>query len=302
MLLKERHEPAELVLLRYLNTRIQLTIKEKYYLSNLEKGFEGEVKFDLMAERIDEERYIINDLLLEINNSFFQIDTLIISQGMIHLLDIKNYEGNCYLADDKLYNVTTGREYKNPLNQLERSEGLFRLLLQNLKFNFLVESSLIYINPEFTLYQAPMDKPYILPTQVPGFLRGLNQNPSKLGDSHKKLAEKLISLHITKNPHTSLPTYTYDQLEKGLYCKDCKSFATSAINYDIVCSRCGSHEKIEHAIKRNVEEFKQLFPDRMVTTQNIYEWCKVNLSKRTISRVLKKNYTSVGHTRDTHYK
>lgn len=155
MLLKKRSEPAELVLLRYLDTRMQLNRQEKFNLSNLEKGFAGEVKFDLMAENINEERYFLNDLLLEYNNSYFQIDTLIISQGLIHLLDIKNNEGDCYIEEEKLYNVTTGREYKNPITQLDRSENLFRLLLKNLNLNFLIEASIIFINPEFTLFKAP---------------------------------------------------------------------------------------------------------------------------------------------------
>lgn len=301
MLLKERSEPEELVILRYLDTRMKLDDKNKHHLSNLEKGYEGEAKFDQLAVKIEEERYIINDLLLEINNSYFQIDTLIISQGMIHLLDIKNYEGNCYLESDKLYNVTTGREYKNPLIQLSRSEGLFRLLLQNLKLNFLVEASMIFINPEFTLYQAPMNQPFILPTQVQAFIRGLNNSPSKLNDSHKRLAQKLISLHKTKNPYVALPAYKYEQLEKGIYCESCKSFATSIIKREVVCSRCGYHERTDSAIIRVAEEFRRLFPEKILTTQSLYDWCRINVSNRTISRILMKNYTTVGRTRDTHF-
>lgn len=301
MLLKKRSEPAELVLLRYLDTRMQLNRQEKFNLSNLEKGFAGEVKFDLMAENINEERYFINDLLLEYNNSYFQIDSLIISQGLIHLLDIKNNERDCYIEEEKLYNVTTGREYKNPITQLDRSENLFRLLLKNLNLNFLIEASIIFINPEFTLFKAPTDKPIILPTQLPGFIRNLNKNPSKLNDSHKKLAQTLISLHKVDNPYKRLPDYKYEQLEKGVYCKSCKSFAISITNNDIVCTRCGTHEKIESAILRNIEEFKLLFPDKIITTKSIFEWCQINLSKRTILRVLKKNYTIVGNTRDAHF-
>ncbi|MEH6988240.1 nuclease-related domain-containing protein [Cytobacillus firmus] len=65
--------------MRYLNTRMELTEKEKQHWANLEKGYEGEVKFDLLTEKLTEERLVIHDLLLEVNNSYFQIDTLIIS-------------------------------------------------------------------------------------------------------------------------------------------------------------------------------------------------------------------------------
>lgn len=207
MLIKDRLEPNELKIMRCLDKRMELTEKEKFRYFTLKKGFEGETEFDKMAGSILEDRYIINDLLLEVNNSYFQIDTLIISQDVIHLLDIKNYEGDCYLEGDKLFSVTTNREYKNPINQLKRSATLLRQLLQNLKLNYLVEPSVIFINPEFTLYQAPMDQPIILPTQVKHFIRSFNKTPSRLYDHHNKLAQILLSLHKIQNPHTNLPEY-----------------------------------------------------------------------------------------------
>ncbi|PIB61561.1 nuclease, partial [Pseudomonas sp. 2822-17] len=80
----------------YLNRRMKLDEKEKFRYLNLEKGYEGELKFDALLENLQEERYILNDLLLAVNNSYFQIDSLIISQGIIHLIDIRNFEGDCY--------------------------------------------------------------------------------------------------------------------------------------------------------------------------------------------------------------
>ncbi|WNF37209.1 nuclease-related domain-containing protein [Bacillaceae bacterium IKA-2] len=243
MLLKGRCESGELMAMRYLHTRMDLSEKEKFYYLNLEKGYEGEVKFDELAENLQEERYIINDLLLEVNNSYFQIDTLIISQGVIHLLEIKNFQGDYYIKNDLLYSMTTDREYKNPVDQLKRSTTLFRQLLQTLKQNFLVESSVIFINPEFNLYQAPMDQPIIFPTQVNRFLKGLNKTPSKLNDEYKKLSEKLISLNQIKNPFMILPKYNYEQLKRGVYCRTCKSFLISIQNYNFVCLKCGGIEK-----------------------------------------------------------
>jgi hypothetical protein len=110
MLLKSRSESEELLALRYLNKRMELTQNEKFRYSILEKGYEGEVKFDGLAESLHEEIYIINDLLLKVNNSYFQIDSLLILQGNVHLLDVKNYQGDYYLEEDKLYSVSTGHE------------------------------------------------------------------------------------------------------------------------------------------------------------------------------------------------
>lgn len=301
MLLKGRTESPELMIMRSLNTRMELAEKEKFQYSNLEKGYEGELKFDVLTQSLREERFIINDLLLEVNNSYFQIDTLIISQGIIHLLDIKYFQGDYYLNSDNFYSVTTEREYKNPIVQLKRSATLFRQLLQNLKQNYLVDAYVIFNNPEFTLYQAPLDLPIILPTQVNRFLRDLNNTSSTLNEGHKKLAQNIISLHQPKNPFTRLPEYHYDQLQKGIYCESCKSFQVTVQNYDLVCHNCGKHEKTEAAILRNVKEFHLLFPEQKITTKSIYDWCKVKLDKKTICRVLRNNYTQIGNTRSTYY-
>lgn len=197
--------------------------------------------------------------------------------------------------------MNTGREYKNPVYQLKRSATLFRQLLQTLKQNYPVEASVIFINREFTLYQAPLDEPIILPTQVNRYLNDLNKFPSKLNDGHRKLAQNLLSLHQTKNPFTSVPEYQYDKLLKGMYCEACKSMLLSVKNNNFVCGKCGGHEKIERAILRSVSEFMVLFPERKITTQSIYEWCSADLSKKTFCRVLKKNYKALGTTRDTYY-
>jgi len=302
MLLKARSESDELLAWRCLNTRMELAGKDKGYYLNLEKGYEGERYFDQLAVDIEEERYIINDLLLEVNNSHFQIDSLIISQGVIYLLDIKNYRGDCYLESDKLYAMNSGREFKNPIDQLKRSGTLFRQLLQNLKLNFLVETFVIFIHPEFTLYQAPMNQPMILPTQLYRFFCDLNNTPSKLNDEHKKLAQTLLSLHQVKNPFTSLPNYEYEGLQKGIYCRFCRSFFVTLVHHNYICRHCKDHEEVEQAILRNVKEFRLLFPDRKITTQSISEWCKTDLNKRTICRILKKNLKAFGKNRGTYYQ
>lgn len=205
------------------------------------------------------------------------------------------------MESDKLYTVTAGREYKNPVYQLKRSAALLRQLLQTLKQNYPVEASVVFINPEFTLYQAPMDQPIVLPTQVNRFIKDLNKTPSNLNDGHTKLAQHLMSLHQPKNPFTVWPKYHFEQLKKGIHCKTCKSLPLTIKSKDLVCKKCGGNEKIEQAILRNIKEFQLLFPERKLTTQNIYEWCNLDLSKRTICRVLKKNYTALGSTSNTYY-
>ena len=107
---------------------MKLAEKDKHSISNLVKGFEGEVMFDLLTEKLQCQSYILNDLLLETNNGKFQIDTLMITQEPLYLFEVKNYEGDFYFEADRFYTLPK-KEYKNPLHQLQRSESLLRQLL-----------------------------------------------------------------------------------------------------------------------------------------------------------------------------
>lgn len=302
MLLKNRNESHELLVMQSLYARMELADKERFRYLTLKKGYEGELNFDSLVVDLQEERLIVNDILLEVNNSYFQIDSFIISQGVIHLLDIKNFEGDYYYDSGKFYSVTTGRELKNPIDQLKRSTALFRQFLHTHKLNYLVEPFVIFINPEFTLYQAPMDEPIIFPTQLNRFLRELNDTPSTLNDRHKILARKIMTSHQSRNPFNILPEYQYDQLQKGIYCSKCTSFQLSLNQSYLVCEKCGEKEKVELAVLRNVKEFQMLLPDRKLTTTSIYEWCNGYLCKRTYSRILKKHYTAIGNTSNMYYQ
>lgn len=102
-ILKERDEPKILKHLRLLNQRLDLTIDQKQYLYNLEKGFEGEQHCDEeVGEHVSGECLIINDLLLVINGTTIQIDSLMITAEEVKLFEIKNYKGDYTMQSDAL--------------------------------------------------------------------------------------------------------------------------------------------------------------------------------------------------------
>jgi hypothetical protein len=302
MFYKKRSESKELLALRSLNIRMRLSKKDKQHYLNLEKGFEGEVKFDQLAEKVLDDKYVLNDLFLEVNHSYSQIDTLSISHGIIHLLNIKNYEGDYYFKEDKLFRVSNEKEYQHPLLQLQRSTTIMRQILQDIQEDYIVKPYAVFVNPQFTSYQSPLNQPIIYPTQLIRFLNTLENTPSSLSDKNRNLANKLAAMHKTKNPFIHLPEYRYDQLRKGVYCKVCMSFDTFKTHGGIVCSKCGEHEKLEKAIIRNAEEFKLLFPKVKITTNLIFDWCNLDLQALTINRALRKQFTSHGKTRGTYYE
>jgi hypothetical protein len=293
MAFKVRTESDLLKCLRIINLRMELTKDEKKYYLNLKKGYEGEVKFDLITDKFQSNCLIINDLLLKVDNTTSQIDTSIIFQDTLHLFEVKNFEGDFSYQSDKLQTVK-GKDYKNPLHQINRSTFLLNQLLQSHKINFNIEAHVVFINPEFTLFQAPPNLPFIYPTQLNRFFKKYNTKPSRLNTFHMQLAEKLVALHQTESPYTLMPKYEYHQLKKGITCNVCQSFLISVNGNYAVCSECGFRESVASAVIRNVMEVKLLFPDRKITTNVIYDWCKIVTCRKRISRILGRNFKVTG--------
>jgi ribosomal protein S27AE len=300
---KPRTEPPKLRIMRSLNSRMDLTEVEKKYYLNLEKGYQGELMFDSMTENLHSGYLTLNDLCLETNNSEFQIDTLLISQDKIFPFEVKNYEGDFYYHFEKLYHIS-GEEVKDPLIQIRKNDTLLRQFLRSLGCNFPIESWVVFINPEFTLYEALKNMPIIFPTQLKRFLKKLNTTPSKLTNRHTKLADQLVSAHIKDSPftRTRLPAYNYGQLRKGVLCPKCNSYMFASGERKLVCGECGLVEEMKSAVLRNVEEIKLLFPDIKITTNLIHEWCEVIGSKKMIGRILRQNWRANGYGQWTFYE
>lgn len=296
---KSRERSKELRVLSSLNVRMGLSFKDKQRLAYLEKGYQGEVFFDQLTSELKNDLYVLNDLCLEQNKTFFQIDTLIILQHTIYPYEIKNYEGDYRYESGNFYPKSSKDEISNPLHQLKRSKLLLRPLLKDLGFYLPIEGDVTFVNPNFTLYQAPLKEPIIHPTQLNSLMKRLNEIPSKLTNRHKTLADQLISLHQIDNPFTRYPPYSFSLLKKGIICGRCHLLIIPGEGkMMIVCGICGHIETIDSAVLRCVEELVLLFPGIKITTNLVFEWCGVG-SKKTIRRVLMQNYNSIGQR---HYR
>lgn len=301
MIFKPRIESAELRIFRSLNFRMDLSDKDASYYWQLEKGYIGELMFDAWSEDLSTNCLILNDLLLEFNSSAFQIDSLLISQSTIYLFEVKNFEGDYYLDKKRWYSFS-GSEIKDPVPQLERCESLLRRYLQSLGYQFTIVPYLVFINPHFTLYQAPLNQSFVFSTQLTSFLNKMN---SKIGSSsvngkHTKLAQQLVAAHQTTSRYSHVPDYSYEPLKKGITCAKCHKFIVDFSGKTLICS-CGNIEDVQSAILRSVEEFKLLFPDRNVTTNAIHEWCGGTPSKKIIRKILLIEFNLIEKGRSSYY-
>jgi hypothetical protein len=291
MIIQQRPEPLEILIFRALFER--LVLAENHFTFS-EKGYQGELRSDKWLEGLTDNWLVLHGLLLEYNGSRFQIDTLIIAHERIYILDVKNYEGDYYLEDDK-WVTKTNPNLKNPLHQLIRCETLLLKLLLELGYNYPIESYLTFNNPEFHLYMTTINPSIVFPAQLNRFLKKLNSHPVKLNSKHHKLAQQLASLHIVDSPYSRLPPYTFEQVKKGFLCPICRTFIREVGKGIFICGHCGCKECVDAAVLRNVKEYRMLFPNRKITTNDIYEWCGCILSKKVIRRILLKNFKLKGY-------
>lgn len=298
-LIKPRYESFELKIFRSLFYRTKLSENDLNYYSSILKGFEGEQKFDELLQMLSIEGLVLNDLLLEYNNTVFQIDSLLIMQEMIYLFDVKNFEGEYYMENGDWYTIS-GALTKNPLTLLKRCETSLRQLLQHYRYSLPIQPYLIFVNPNFHLFNAPRNEPMIFPGQIERFMNQLNKKPSRLKGHHNLIANKLTSIHLEESPYSRLPSYRYDELKKGVTCAGCGVFTEKFNKNNILCNECGVKEDVTSAILRSIKEFQLLFPDQKITTQNIHDWCRI-FSKKTISRVLLKHFKQLGKARATYF-
>ncbi|KAB8137642.1 NERD domain-containing protein [Gracilibacillus oryzae] len=301
MIFKERRKSHELLLFEALSVRSNLSLQDKQYFKGLEKGYQGELLFDSWTEELSCDCLILNDVLLKQKNNHFQNDTLMLLAEKLFLFEIKNFEGDHYYDSERLY-LKSKEERSNPLLQLERNESLLRQLLQASDILLPIYSYVVFVNSAFTMYQAPLNKPFIYPTQIKKFLQQFDQVKSTITPKEKYLAKHVTSLHIEKPPMSQVPDYHFDQLKKGIFCPRCKSFQLLIDGRKCFCQKCNQVEFVEQAVLRCVREYRLLFPERKITTNDVYEWCNRTIQKQRVQRILNKNFKQYYLGRVTYYE
>lgn len=303
MFMKPRKIPKELLLLRMLKPRMFFSEELNFLYENMEKGFQGEVQFDSFLETLTIDSIVLNDLQFKVNRSDFQIDSLLIYSKGIIMFEVKNYRGEYYI-DNKIEKWFTfaKKDIQNPLLQIQRSETLFRQLLQQYRTPSIdIHSHVMFVHDEFTLFQAPLNLPIIMPSQLNSYFFNLNNSStSKLTQRHYDLANKLLNSHAEQSPYLRLPKYDFNQLKKGIVCPRCQSFMLPK-KRTLMCDVCQFTELINIGIERSVNEFQSLFPTMQITSKVIHNWVDQKAPKKTIRLHLMRRFNRIGYGPGTYY-
>lgn len=221
MAYNEREKSSSLLIMESLMNRSNLSKNERNRYAYLVKGLEGEQILDRRTEMLKCDCLILNDLLLKINGTVFQIDSLLIMANGIYIYEVKNFEGEYFFEAEKMYKLSTKREVMSPLIQINRSKTLLRQLIEQMEFNFSVKAYVVFVNPQFTLYQAPSQEELLLPTLLNTHFSQLDTISARLTKNHQRIAEELKALHMEDLPFYDIPNYESEKLKRGMTCSQC---------------------------------------------------------------------------------
>ncbi|AEB30169.1 conserved hypothetical protein [Carnobacterium sp. 17-4] len=303
IVVKKRNKSNYLRTLEALNRRMRVTDEEKLHLLNMQKGFEGELLFDSQVEEfLDLDSLVLNDLLFTEKGSTFQVDTLILTGAKILLFEVKNYAGS-FEFNSHHFSTFSGKEIVNPLNKLDETSIKMRQLLSKWNVNQKLDSTLIFVNPTFTLYNTPIDSPIIFPTQIREHFSQMNKSALPLSKKQYYLADKIMKEYQNESAfQQKFPNYTYDKLKKGLWCIKCNSPNITITQRTSFCKVCGHRTSVEEIALHQVEDFKLLFPDSKVTTPTMYDWLGSTIPIARIRKILVKKYKICGATYGSYYE
>lgn len=299
MYLNKRKKPTELLLFEYLLNRKTLTQQELLTYKNLWRGYQGEVLFDSYLEELSCDSIVLRDVWLSKNNRIFQLDHLLFYKDCIYMFEVKNYSGDFYYENEKLYKET-GQEIDDPLIQLKRSESLLRQLLKSLGYHYHLESKVVFINSECTIYQAPRNTNILLPTQINRYFKQFQPHVS-LNHKFPQLAKKLTSIQLKQSPYRNIINYNYSQLKKGIPYILCRQFLNVVKGKQTFCHSCNNREFVNDSVLRNLKEYMLLFPKERITIEKMQEWCNLPISNQRMRYILKKYLSLEGNTKGAYY-
>lgn len=201
---------------------------------------------------------IYHDLRLK-DRHFFQIDTLLITENYIVLIEIKHYSGSIELdlnGQLNRYHSNQKQSFPNPVAQVTRQQTQLENLLHTYGFPPIPISSYVLFtsqNVTLNLSQTPLELNQMIRVEsLPKTIEHLNQrntHPFLTTKQLQKLSNVLLESH---QPQVRSPLATYsisrDDIINGALCLHCKYAQLTRGHYDHYwrCNECGYFGKKNH--------------------------------------------------------
>lgn len=250
---------------QYLLSLKELTIripkentKDKAYFSKLyassKAGFDGEKKIDRLLETIpfpSLHTIIPNFQTQSTFGTYFQMDTLIVTNRYILLLEIKNIRGHIEFQENPAQIIRTydGVEEKLdcPIHQIIRNTNALSNIVCKITTNLPVHAAVVFCNSSAHVSSYPKNAKILYKNQIDFYIENLNKSPEKVDRiTFQKIVKRLNSLNNNYKQISLATRYSIDSmsLRQGIFCEICESNMYSLRNSSIFsCDSCNKTDK-----------------------------------------------------------
>ncbi|MDG4658115.1 nuclease-related domain-containing protein [Ectobacillus antri] len=260
MIQKERRIPLKIkkleALLRRLPSNHPERSKVETELSKGLTGFQGEQSLNYHLSFLPH-YHILHDLRLPASQGYFQIDTLLVSETFLMIVEIKNIAGTLFFDQAQRQLIRTYRDkeeaFPDPLLQATRQQLHLQDWLVRHGFPLVPVCYRVVISNPATLIKTDgrlrnVVHAAALPGEVEGCERMYKQTylePKNL----RKLCRLLIKQHTPYNPdvlaHLKIGR---DEVKGGVYCPSCFALGMKRERGKWTCLKCGTPSKDAHRL------------------------------------------------------
>lgn len=248
----------------------------------------------------------MKDIRLEVTPNFYiQIDTLIITQHGIFLIEIKNYSGMIQFDETigktiKTSNKGEIEKFDCSVHQVDRAVHGLTQILSKLPVRVPIIPTLIMANSKTEITQYPRSVPVKYKKQLPRYVRQRLATKETITEEERRIIENQIHTHITtKNQIPLCERYAIPptDLKSGIICPHCEQTMHKIQGRSWTCTNCQfiSTSVIEQL---RIDWFELIHPT--LTNRQLRHFLQINTKSAT--RILTKlDLQKNGTTRDTYY-
>lgn len=280
----KRVQPCQLISIPKLIKRLpkefpvqrKMEIEERLY--RIQAGFAGELRVDRYLESIQclDSKIILTDVRLPTRSGgTFQIDTLIISQKYILILEVKNIKGDLYFKTDPHFLLREvdgiGTRMECPITQLEVAQFHLVDWLRRSGINMEVRGEIILSNQSAFIKEIPEKSPVMYMKRLMILLQDMEKLPVLLNEQQIRIIATQIKTQQSEYTQPPLcTTFQIDpnQLKIGQLCKSCNGEMVYRTERMKFCTNCQTEQPSDYG--ETVADWFLLIDSSMTSAQCRY--------------------------------
>lgn len=273
-----------------LSYRYDLVEEELVELENLKRGHEGEIEFDkILADEFNDVDFVhIKDYCFKTGKKSIsttkseasidrevQIDNIIIAGDRVITFEIKNYNFDLKYGDGE-WTYMNGSKFSDPLIQIRLQKSYLQKMFEDFSSNLKVFSTIVFINPEQTIYNLPEHPEIIVRSNL---LKKLKKVLLENRHDYSRLLERLEARRLPESQYQGEVGILFEELKLGVFCGECGEKLHKKSNYNYFCQSCNQLLPILTVIKQMIYEIRTLNKEWKITASILHKFSKKSISE-----------------------